>query len=207
MSGAGPSRSSFLPNPSHGPPSHALPSSEPPTPQLSASDTLFRGISDSPHSFGTFNKVSYSSTPQNTPDSLYSPLQHRQGLSNSQEFWQQVIESASPDELLQNVHHCAVLTDLQVLNVRFQTLRDDYQLLASTISQVFSVIPNPYNIPIAPVSSTTASNSIFPPPPTARKVEYSALEKCWKNGLAPNNFATGTRATGLRSRTTAASSR
>ncbi|KAJ7199058.1 hypothetical protein GGX14DRAFT_468693 [Mycena pura] len=69
-----------------------------------------------------------------------------------------IIVSASAESLLLNPIHANYAHKYSLLKARFDTLNSNYQSLVNAIPQVFSHIPNPYNIPI-PVSMSSASTS------------------------------------------------
>ncbi|KAJ7190328.1 hypothetical protein GGX14DRAFT_483415, partial [Mycena pura] len=71
---------------------------------------------------------------------------------------QDIIVSASAKSLLLNPIHANYAHKYSLLKARFDTLNSNYQSLVNAIPQVFSHIPNPYNIPI-PASMSSASTS------------------------------------------------
>ncbi|KAJ7215328.1 hypothetical protein GGX14DRAFT_562547 [Mycena pura] len=83
---------------------------------------------------------------------------------------QNIIASASAESLLLNPIHAHYAHKYSLLKARFETMSLNYESLANAIPQVFSHIPNPYNIPIPTSSSSTSasapvssSNRLAPP--------------------------------------------
>ncbi|KAJ7073749.1 hypothetical protein C8F01DRAFT_1098228 [Mycena amicta] len=101
----------------------------------------------------------------------HSPQEHRHSgpqyahPSAAHESTQTIVASASPGMLIMNPHHFELLNKVNQLEIELDTLRNAYRMLATSIPQIFAVIPNPYQIHVPPSlsSSTTLPQNLLPP--------------------------------------------
>ncbi|KAJ7500198.1 hypothetical protein B0H11DRAFT_2225748 [Mycena galericulata] len=118
------------------------------------------------------NPQSSSRTIPQTPQHPFHPQVNFGQLPNA-------VASASHEELLPNRHYRSLFDQLLELQASHATLIGAYTLLANTIPQVFSVIPNVMGIPI-PANSLGFSalpSSNAPPPPILSRTDYPLV--CW----------------------------